>query len=94
MSGSLPPEPPTYFANIATVHVNVDEVSIEFRRVMLPHAQLWTMQKDSQIPPLTEDDLYQFPPQAKVVLTFVGAKTLHDNLAKLLPTMEQQRKQG
>src|SRR2546426_12763715 len=97
MPESMSPEPPTFFANIATIHVNVDEVSIEFRRFMKPHAELWKTFKDSggkDGPPLTDDDVYKFEPIAKGVLTFVGAKTPRDNLNKLMTNSEEMRKQG
>lgn len=93
MPESMPSEPPTYFANLTTIHVNVDEVTIEFRRLMKPHAELWSLQ-GKQTPPLTDDDVYRVPVEAKVVLTFVGAKTLLDNLNRILPQFAEMRKQG
>jgi hypothetical protein len=88
-------EPPTFFANIATIHVNVDEVSIEFRRVLLPHATIWRASQGKEPGlPATDDDLYKFPPAAKVVLTFLAAKALRDNLNALLPAIEEQRSKG
>jgi len=89
------PEPPTFFANVATIHVNVDEVSIEFRRVLLPHATLWRASQSKEPGlPTTDEDLYRFPPTAKVVLTFLAARALRDHLNQLLPTIEEQRKKG
>jgi len=90
-----PPAPPTFFANIATIHVNVDEVSIEFRRVMPPHGEIWkTSQSGKEVPAWTDDTLYEIPPIAKVVLSFLGAKVLRDNLVRLMPSFEDMRKQG
>ena len=96
MPESTSPNPPTFFANVATIHVNVDEVSIEFRRVMPPHSKVWELSKGATqpIPPWTDDNLYKVEPVAKVVLTFLGAKALRDNLIKLLPNFEELRKQG
>jgi hypothetical protein len=87
--------PPTFFANIATIHVNVDEVGIEFRRLLKPHIEVWRALKDTQlIPSATEEEIYQTPPAARVVLTFLAAMNLRDNLVKLLSTFEQKRKEG
>jgi hypothetical protein len=32
-------EPPTYFANIVTLQVTVDETVLKFRRYLLPHKE-------------------------------------------------------
>jgi hypothetical protein len=95
MPEDRPPEPPTFFANIATIHVNVDEVSIEFRRVLLPHGMIWRVSQGKEPTlPTSDEELYKFPPTAKVVLTFLAAKALRDNLNTLLPAFEEQRKKG
>ncbi len=84
---------PTFFANIATVHVGVDEVSIEFRRIMKPHKELSAIAKaGGEVPPFTEADMYETPPAAKVVLTFLAARLLRENLNNLMPNFEQLRK--
>jgi hypothetical protein len=88
-----PVEPPTFFANMATIHVTLDEVSIEFRRVMKAHKELAEAAKGgTDVPPLTEQDLYASPPIAKVVLTFLAARVLRDNLNNLMAQFEQMRK--
>ena len=89
------PGPPTYFANIATVHVTSDEVSIECRRILVPHAKLARLAKVSPpVPALTEEELYTEQPVAKIVLTFTAAKSLRDNLNNLVGQFEKQRKEG
>jgi len=76
--------------------VNVDEVSVEFRRVTPPHANVWETSKGgTQSPPaLTDDEVFRIEPIARVVLSFRAAKNLRDNLDKLLPKFEEARKQG
>lgn len=87
---------PTYFANIATVHVNVDEVSIEFRRVLIPHRDIWLRSErgTQSLPALSEEELYRTDPIVKIVLTFSGAKALSENLTALLMQIEPLRRTG
>jgi hypothetical protein len=96
MPESTLPDPPTFFANVATIHVNIDEVSIEFRRVTPEHANVWAATKGGTLPTptLTDTDIFKLVPIARVVLSFRGAKVLKDNLDKLLPRFEEMRKQG
>jgi hypothetical protein len=89
-------EPPTFFANVATVHVAVDEVSLEFRRFMPAHREIWKETEGGKKPPRQpiDDDVYSVEPIVKVVLTFSGAKALFQNLDTLLPQIEKLRKEG
>lgn len=88
--------PPIFFGNLVTAHVNVDEVSLEVRRFMPPHAEISEATKGGKEPmkPLTEADVYTIPAIAKVVLTFSAAKALRDSLDTLLPQLEDARKLG
>ncbi len=92
-----PPSPdkyPVYYANVVTVHVSVDEVTLECRRYMPEHKEIWRLtQGGKQAPPaLTDEQVYNVPPVAKVVMTFTAARLLRDNLTELLQQIEQQRK--
>jgi hypothetical protein len=88
-----PVESPTFFANISTIHVTLDEVSIEFRRIMKSHKELSEAAKGgTEVPAFTEQDLYGTPAIAKVVLTFLAARALRDNLNSLMANFEQLRK--
>lgn len=88
--------PPTFFGNIMTAHVNVDEVSFEVRRLMPTHSQISEMTKGGTEPmkPLTELDIYALAPIVKVVVTFSAAKALSDNLQSLIAQMAEARKRG
>lgn len=88
-------EIPTYYANIATVHINVDEVSLEFRRLTFPHREVWRESEGGKksTRPVTDDDIFSIEPIARVVLAFTGAKSLKENLDKLLPQIEKLRVQ-
>jgi len=90
------PAPPIYFANAVTAIVNADEVSLEFRRLALSHAEFAKRTKDGAepLPPVTPAEFYGSPPVAKVVLTFTAAKFLRDNLGTLIARFEQSRKEG
>jgi hypothetical protein len=88
-----PSDPPTFYGNIATVHVNVDEVSIEVRRILIPHGTLWRQSQGKE--PATvwsDDEVYKYPPIAKIVLTFLAAKQLRETLNTMFPSIEEQRK--
>src|SRR5262249_281437 len=90
------PGPPTYFGNAATVQVNSDEVSIEFRRVMPTHAEMATATKygTQPMPQISLEQFWATPPVVKVFLTFSAAKALRDNLVSLLEQYEKLRKEG
>lgn len=86
----------TYYANLVSVHVTVDEVSLEFRRWMLPHREIWKQTAGGKKPPTqpSDEDVYAIDPVAKVVIAFTGAKALKEQLDSLLPQIEKLRKQG
>lgn len=88
---------PTYYANFVTSQINVDELSMEFRRLFIPHREMALQEaKDGivPVPPVTGDRVMKLEPIARVVLTFSAAKALRDYLDKVLPSMEAQRTKG
>lgn len=87
-------EPPTYFANVATTILNVDEMTMEFRRYTQPHREILKLGRKDMvpIPPPKPEEIYQLEPVARVVLTFTAAKALKQYLDAALPQIEQQRK--
>lgn len=91
-----PPEPPTYFANVATMVLNVDGMTIELRQYLPPHKDLFKLVGNEvrPIPPPTWDDLYKVQPVARVVLTFTAVRALKAYLDQTLPQMENARKTG
>lgn len=97
MPDSVPhPEPPTFYTNVVTVHVTLDEVSLEGRRYMPGHEEIWRVSKGGKEPGPVPDDatVYREAPIVKVVMTFTAAKALRDTLQALLPQMETVRKQA
>lgn len=87
-------EPPTYFANLVTTTLNVDELTIEFRRYMFPHRELLKTPSlvAKPIPVPAPEEIAQLEPIARVVLTFTAAKVLKQQIDQVLPQIEQQRK--
>lgn len=87
-------DPPTYFANFASTTLNVDEMTIEFRRYSPPHKELLktSSQEVVPVPPPSAQDIYQVEPVARVVLTFSAVKALKQYLDTAFPQIEKQRK--
>src|SRR5690349_10425569 len=95
MSESTSPEPPTFFANVATMQLGTDEAYIELRRVMQTHSDVWRATKGSgEVPKLSDEAIYAAPVVARIVLTFRAARGLRENLNTLMPTFEERRKAG
>lgn len=90
----MPEEPPTYFANVVTMILNVDDMTIEFRRYMPPHKELFktTGKEMIPIPAPSPQEIYQVEPVARVVLTFTAVKMLKQYLDTALPQIEKERK--
>jgi len=91
--------PPTYFANIVTLHVTVDEITLELRRFVQPHKEILSGLKQPAaepitLPTITPAKLFAEEPMARIVLTFSAAQDLKQNLDKMLPTFEQARRTG
>ncbi len=89
-----PALPPTYFANGVTIIINSDEMSLEFRRTVLSHAEHARRYGDQPQLPLTPDQFWAYPPIAKVFLTFAAVRHLRETLNNLVPKFEQARKEG
>ena len=87
---------PVYFANIVTSLLNVDEMTLEFRRFIKPHSELLKVTRGEAkvIPPATWEEMIQVEPVARVVLTFSAAKNLKTYLDETLPKIEEARKTG
>ena len=89
-------EPPTYYANIVTTIVNVDELTLEFRRLMIPHRDIVKGGGETNVPlsAPNPEKIMQEDPIAVVVLTFTAAKSLKEYLDQVLPQVEQARREG
>ncbi len=89
---------PTYFANVVTMNMSVDEMIIELRQVHQEHKQLFQGQKPEDIGTVTwtkppaPDEMLSIEPVARVVLTFTAAKNLKRYLDDVLPKMESARR--
>jgi hypothetical protein len=82
-------KPPIFFVNIVTVQGTPDEVSIEARRMLIPHSVVGPTTTTTAGP--TWEEVYKVPPVVTLVLTFSAAKVLQDSLVSLLPALEQRR---
>jgi hypothetical protein len=91
-----PVPPPVFHANIATIRVNAEQVTVEFRDIDMEHSDAWRRSEKGTkpIPPLTDDEIYAIPPVARVVMTYTAAKYLQANLNTLMPQVEEWRKQA
>lgn len=90
-------EPPTYFANIVSLQVTVDETVLEFRRYLLPHKEQLKLSPAGPVIPIPEptpEQLLAAEPIARVVLTYTAAQALRQNLNNMLPGVEMARKTG
>lgn len=87
-------EPPTYFANVATTILNVDEMTVEFRRYTPPHKEVFkrTGKEMVPVPAPPPEEIYQLEPVARVVLTFTAARALKQYLDAAFPEIEKQRR--
>lgn len=88
-------EPPTFFANVLTMNLNVDEMVIELRQYHPDHRALMgasSADKLVPVPPATQKELIGLEPVARVVLTFTAVRSLKQYLDTALPTMEQARR--
>ncbi len=95
--GAEKQEAPTYFANVVTVNINVDELVMEFRRILIPHKeQLKTSRPEAPIfiPPVAPEKILDIDPVARVVLTITAARALKQHLDDMLPKIEEARKTG
>jgi len=89
---------PTYHSNIVTSNLTTDDLTIELRRVDLPHERFLKAQVPGQpltmIPPPTPADIMALPPVARVVLTYSAARALKQYLDVALPRAEEARRAG
>jgi len=91
-NGTVPTEPPTFYANVVTVSVDPDVVYMELRRYIVPHASMYRSARAAQpTPPPSDEDIYAEDPIARVVLTYAAAKSLQTNLNAMIPKMESAR---
>ena len=88
-------EPRTYYANIVTSNLTVDELTMEFRRIVLPYKS-WaaTAATVVKVPPPSVDEIMATEPIARVVLTFTAAKALKQYLDQVIPTLDEARRAG
>jgi len=86
--------PPTYFANLVTSTLSVDELTMEFRRYVQPHKEWFKppIREVTFIPPPSPEEIAQIEPVVRVVLTFSAAKAFKHYLDQVFPQIEQQRK--
>ena len=89
-------QPPTYYANVVTSILNVDELVLELRRVLVPHRDTMKASADKivVIPPITPEQMMREEPLARVVITFTAAKGLKEYLDQTVPRIEDARKKG
>ena len=86
-------EPPTYFANVVTMNLNVDEMVMEFRRFIPAHRDFVKAgEKLTLLEPPQVKEVLNLEPIARVVLSFTAAKTIKQYLDQALPQIEKQRK--
>ena len=86
-------EPPTYFANIVTSNLNVDELVMELRRFVAAHRDFLKVGEELiPVPPVTMEEILKLEPIARVVLSFTAAKALKQSLDQALPEIEKLRK--
>ena len=87
--------PPTYYANFVTSMINVDELTMEFRRLIVPHKDFWAGDLSVvEVPPLAPAKLAETEPIARVVITFTAVKALKDYLDQVMPKIEKSRTTG
>ena len=88
-------EPPTYFANLVSLTVTVDEAVLEFRRVTSLHKETKiTPGSVTPIPALTHDQAMAIDPIVRVVLTYTAAQGLRDILTNMLAQTDKARRAG
>lgn len=88
-------EPPTYHANVVTMNLTVDEMTMEFRSYLPAHRELFRAaegQELTALPPPTAEEVYSIEPIARVVLTFAAVRALKQYLDQALPITERTRK--
>ncbi len=89
---------PTFFGNIATTQLNLDEFVIEIRRYITPHKESLLRAGNQKgtvihIPPPKPEDIIRAEPIARVVLTFTAAMGLKAYLDEALPQILKQRQE-
>lgn len=88
--------PPTYYANIITSLLTVDDLTLEFRRFDKPHREMLATpsQQLAVVPPASTAEVMQHEPIARVVVTFSAATALKEYLDSALPRIEESRRTG
>lgn len=87
--------PPTYYANIITSLLTVDDLTLEFRRFDTPHREMATPgQQLTVVPPASAAEVMQQEPIGRVVVTFSAARALKEYLDSALPRIEESRRTG
>ncbi|GEM_PF-3990635 len=90
-------EPPTYFANIVTLQLTVDETVLEFRRYIAPHKEQLKLKQlgaTIPVPAPTPEQIFEVEPVVRVVLTFTATQALRQHLNSMLPELERARTTG
>lgn len=88
-------DPPTFYANVVTMNLNVDELTIELRRYLASHKDHVAAVATGTLKPLASPsakELLELDPIARVVLTYSAAKALKEYLEKAFPEIEKSRK--
>lgn len=92
------PQPPTFYANVVTMILNVDEFTVELRCYLPAHkeqmAKLSAADVLKPLPPPSPNELMELEPIARVVLTYSAAKALMEYLVKAFPPTEDLRRKG
>ena len=89
-------DPPTFYANIVTMNLNVDELTIEFRRYLPAHGGLIESLAAGglkPLPPPSLKEIAELEPIARVVLTYMAAKSLKEYLDQAFPPTVELRRQ-
>lgn len=88
------PDPPTFYANIVTMNLNADELTIELRRYFALHRDhvAGIAIGIKSLPPPSAKELLEVDPIARVVVTYSAAKALKEYLEQAFPEIEKLRK--
>lgn len=87
-------DPPTYFANVLTMNLDVDQMVMELRQNLPLHREAFahvTTADVVDIKPRTPQELLTLEPVARVVLTFTAVRALKQYLDKAFPLIQASR---
>lgn len=91
-------EPQTFYANVVTSQINVDELVLELRRVFQPHREFLSAPASGAravpVPLVTPTKIAESEPVARVVMTFSAAVALWNYLDEVMPRAVAARQAG